>query len=149
MSLSYLIWALQSRDRVILRKTIHSKLVWFVRLLVFNERYIYTSKWDDAPHRRGVIGLHNPKEHSQCYWQWRSHWGVKGGRVPRLTAKNLPKNWEKEGKKSGKIGKKRKNREEKAKIGKVLSLCPSWQTGLAMLLVIKQWLSNLLLICKL
>ena len=27
--------------------------------------------------------------------------------------------------------KKRKNREEKEKIGKVLSLCPSWQTGLA------------------
>ena len=32
-----------------------------VRLLVFiNERYIYTSKSDDAPHSRGVIGLHNP-----------------------------------------------------------------------------------------
>ena len=29
--------------------------------------------------------------------QWRSHWGCKGGRVPPLTAKNLPK-----------IGKKRK-----------------------------------------
>ena len=35
--------------------------------------------------------------------QWRSHWGGKGGRVPPLTAKNLPKNQEKE----GKIGKKR------------------------------------------
>ena len=33
-----------------------------------------------------------------------------------------------------KEGKKRKNQEEKAKIGKVLSLCPSWQIGLAMLL---------------
>ena len=35
-------------------------------------------------------------------------------------AKNLER-----GKKSGKIGKERKNREEKAKIGKVLSICPS------------------------
>ena len=57
--------------------------------------------------------------------QWRSHWGVKGGRVPPLTAKNLPKI----GKKREKIrknqgGKKRKNQEEKAKIGKVLSLSP-------------------------
>ena len=39
---------------------------------------------------------------------------------------NERKNWEK-------IKKKRKNR-EKAKIGKVLSLCPSWQIGLATLL---------------
>ena len=61
-----------------------------------------------------------------CSWyhdvlqkQWHSHWGGKGGRVPPLTAKNLPK---------------RNNREEKAKIGKVLSLCPSWQIRLAMLL---------------
>ena len=43
--------------------------------------------------------------------QWRSHWRGKGG-------------W---GGKGGqeKLGKKRKIREEKAKIGKVLSLCPS------------------------
>ena len=54
-------------------------------------------------------------------------------------AKKMEKNQEK-------LGKKRKNREEKAKIGKVLSLCPSWQPGLATLLCIKQWLSNLLLI---
>ena len=45
--------------------------------------------------------------------------------------------------------KNRKNWEEKANLGKVLSLCPSWQTGLATLQVTKQWLSNLLLICKL
>ena len=41
--------------------------------------------------------------------QWRSHWGGRGGRVPPLTAKNLPKNREKEGK---------KNREKRGKIGK-------------------------------
>ena len=40
----------------------------------------------------------------------------------------------KSAKRGGKSGKKRKNREEKAKIGKVLSLCPSWQIGLATLL---------------
>ena len=57
--------------------------------------------------------------------------GARGGRVPPLTAKNLPKIW----KKRGKSGKKRKNREGKAKIGKVISLCPFWQIGLAMLLV--------------
>ena len=50
--------------------------------------------------------------------------GGQGGRVPPLTAKNLLKNREKE-KKSGKIGEKKKNREENAKIRKVLSLCPS------------------------
>ena len=60
--------------------------------------------------------------------QWHSHWGIKGGRVPPLTAKNLPKI----GKKSGKKGKVRK---KKAKSGKVLSLCPSWQIGLATLLL--------------
>ena len=38
--------------------------------------------------------------------QWCSHWGGKGGRVPPLTAKNLPKI----GKKRGKIG----NKEEKS-----------------------------------
>ena len=35
---------------------------------------------------------------------------------------------------SGKIWKKRKNRGEKAKSGRVFSLCPSWQIGLATLL---------------
>ena len=42
--------------------------------------------------------------------------GVKGGTVPPLTAKNLPKI----GKNQEILGKKRKNQEEKAKIGKVL-----------------------------
>ena len=51
-----------------------------------------------------------------------------GGRVPP-DGKKIAKN--REGTKSGK---KRKNWEEKAKIGKVLSLCPSWQIRLAMLL---------------
>ena len=67
--------------------------------------------------------------------QWRSHWGGKGGRVPPLTAKKLPKigkirkksgkNQEKSGKNQEKLGEKRKNWEEKAKIRKFLSLCPS------------------------
>ena len=44
----------------------------------------------------------------------RSHWGCKGGTVPPLTAKKLPKIRKKRvkiGKKRGKIGKKRQNRE--------------------------------------
>ena len=64
--------------------------------------------------------------------QWRSHWGGKGGRVPLLTAKTLPK--KKIRKKQEKSGKNRKSREETAKIGKFLSLCPSCQIGLATLL---------------
>ena len=51
------------------------------------------------------------------------------------------------GKKRGHIGKKSrkrgKNRDEKAKIGKVLSLCPSFQIGLATLLVGTQALLQL------
>ena len=66
----------------------------------------------------------------QVIAQWHSHWGGKGGREPPLTAKKLPKI----GKNSGKIWKKRKIREEKPKIRKFLSLCPSWQIGLATLL---------------
>ena len=66
---------------------------------------------------------------------------ARGGRVPPLTAKNLLKIGKKR-KKSGKIGKKSgKNRGKKedklgrkGKIGKFLSLCPSWQIGLATLL---------------
>ena len=38
-------------------------------------------------------------------------------------------------KKEGKSGKRRKNPEEKAKIGKGSSFCPSWQKGLATPLV--------------
>ena len=59
------------------------------------------------------------------------------GRVPPLTAKKLSKigrKGEKERKNREKIEKKRKNWEEKAKIGKDLSLCPSLQIGLATLL---------------
>ena len=78
------------------------------------------------------ILLYNwPTTHLPHEEQWRSHWGVKGGRVPPLTAQNLPKI----GKKRKKIRKKRKNWEEKAKIGKALSLCPSRQIGLATLLM--------------
>ena len=43
--------------------------------------------------------------------QWCSHWGVKGGRVPPLTAKNLPKIRKKRGKKEDKSGRKGKNQE--------------------------------------
>ena len=63
-----------------------------------------------------------------------------GGQSATPDNENLPKIGKKEGKfgkKSGKNGKKRTNREEKAKIGKFLSLCPSWQIGLATLLGIR------------
>ena len=53
--------------------------------------------------------------------------GGAGGRVPPRSKKFAKKR----GEKREKIGKERKNREEKAKIVKVLSLCPSWQKGLA------------------
>ena len=43
--------------------------------------------------------------------QWRSHWGCKGGQSATPDREKFAKNQEK----SGKIGKKRKNREEKAK----------------------------------
>ena len=51
--------------------------------------------------------------------QWRSNWGCKGGRVPPLTAKKIAKNREKEGEIRKKWGKKRRNREGRAKIRKV------------------------------
>ena len=76
--------------------------------------------------------------------QWHSHWGGKGAECHPWQQKNCQKlgkrgeNREKRGqirkKKRKNRGKKRKNWEEKAKIGKVLSLCPSWQIGLATLL---------------
>ena len=43
-----------------------------------------------------------------------SHWGVKGGRVPPLTARNLPTIGKKRGK-SGKIGKKEEESGRKGK----------------------------------
>ena len=60
--------------------------------------------------------------------------GVHGGTVPPLTAKNCQKFGKKRKKIRKKSVKKRKNWEGKGKIGKVLSLCPSWQIGLATLL---------------
>ena len=67
----------------------------------------------------------------------RSHWGGKGGWVPPLTAKKLPKIWKNQ-EKSGKNREKSRKKEEKSgrkdKIGKFLSLCPSWQIELATLL---------------
>ena len=65
--------------------------------------------------------------------QWRSHWGGKGAECHPWQRK-FAKNREKEGQNQEKSGKKRTNREEKAKIGKFLSLCPSWQIRLATLL---------------
>ena len=84
---------------------------------------------------------------------------ARGGRVPPLTAKKMPKIGEKS-------GIKRRNREEKANIGKVFSLCPSWQIGLATLLhmgslsdiknlgvldlgVVKAWAENLIALATL
>ena len=117
MSLSHLIWALQSRDRGILRKTIHSKLVWFVRLLVFNERYIYTSKWDDAPPRRGVIDYIT---HNSTVNVINSGVDTGGGSRGQSATPDSEKfcqksgkrgkNQEKIGKKRGRIGKRGKNR---------------------------------------
>ena len=65
--------------------------------------------------------------------------GVARGAECHPWQQKIAKNREKEGKNQeksgGKIRKKRgKNQEEKAKIRKFLSLCPSWQIGLAMLL---------------
>ena len=60
--------------------------------------------------------------------------GARGGRMPPLTAKKLPKIGKKRGKIRKNRKKKRKKLEEMANIRKVLSLCPSWQIGLAMLL---------------
>ena len=65
--------------------------------------------------------------------QWRSHWGQGGGVAP-LTAKNLSK-IVKKGENQEKLRKEGKI-EKRGKIGKVLSLCPSWQIGLATLLII-------------
>ena len=60
--------------------------------------------------------------------------GGQGGRVPPLTAKNLPKI----GKKSCKIRKKEEELGRKGKKREGSITLPSLQTGLAMLLVIKQ-----------
>ena len=74
-------------------------------------------------HRRGVIGLHNPiRAQSIVINSGVATEGSRGAEVPPLHSEKFAKNREKALKKSGK---KRKNREEKAKIGKVLSLCPS------------------------
>ena len=81
--------------------------------------------------------------------QWRSQYRGKGGRVPPLTEKNLPKIGEKLGKRGEnqeEIGKKSKNQEEKAKLTKVLLLCPSWQIELAMLLLKEK--QNFILKCR-
>ena len=63
--------------------------------------------------------------------------GGRGQSVSPLTAKKIAKNQEENGKKREEIRKRRKNQEEKAKIEKVLSLCPSRQMVLATLLVLE------------
>ena len=72
--------------------------------------------------------------------------GSRGAECLPWQQKKMPKREkkrEKIGDKTEKIGKKRKNQEEKVKFGNVLSLCPSWQIGLAMLLVTCDWKWNL------
>ena len=67
------------------------------------------------------------------YHQWHSQYRARGGGRVLPDSKIIVKNQEKERKREEKSG---KNREEKTKIGKVLSLCPSWQIGLATLPVL-------------
>ena len=78
---------------------------------------------------------------------WRSHWGVRGRvGLPLDSENSVAKNREKEGEnqhKEGenqeKEGKREKKIGKRGKIGKILSLCPSWMTmliGLATLLAI-------------
>ena len=86
-----------------------------MRLLVFNERCIYTSKRDYAPNRRGVIGLHNPlRAQSNVINSGVATWG-QGGRVPPLTARNLPTIGKKREKIRKNRGKKEKESERKGK----------------------------------
>ena len=60
--------------------------------------------------------------------------GGDGGQSATPDSEKIAKHWGKVGKNRENRQKKMKNRKEKAKIGKVLSLCPSWQIGLATLL---------------
>ena len=70
--------------------------------------------------------------------------GQRGQSAPPLDSQKIVKNREKGGeigKKRGKIEKNREkeeNRKERAKIGKVFALCPSWQIGLTTLLIALQ-----------
>ena len=64
-------------------------------------------------------------------WPWTAGFVINNSSIASGGTRKLRKR----GKKEGKIGKKMKNQEENAHIGKVLSLCPSWQRGLATLLV--------------
>ena len=61
--------------------------------------------------------------------QWRSHWGARGAECNRWQRKNCQKSGKRsqEGKIRKHREKKKKNREEQAKIGKFLPLCPTWQ----------------------
>ena len=77
-----------------------------------------------------LVKLRRATNHTR---QWRSQYRARGAECPPWQRKNCQK-LGKVGKNREKIKQKRKNREEKAKIGKVISLCPSWQIGLATLL---------------
>ena len=64
-------------------------------------------------------------------WNFQDVYGMISGiatggsrRVPPLTVKNFPKIWKKEGEIQEKLGKKRKNQEEKAKIRKFFHFAP-------------------------
>ena len=67
---------------------------------------------------------------SHDWLQWHSHQGTE---CPSLTAKK--KNCQKSGKQGKNWEKEKKKWKEKATIRKVLSFCPSWQIGLATLLI--------------
>ena len=66
--------------------------------------------------------------------QWHNQYGERGQSVCLPWEQKICQKLGKRREKSEKIRKKRKNRKEKAKIRKVLLLCPSWQIGLATLL---------------
>ena len=90
-------------------------------LFHINQIYMYTINFISTA--KAYYFLTN----SALFWcigiQWHSQYRARGA---PLTVKNLPKIR----KKREEIRKKRKNWEEKAEIGKVLSLCPSWQIRL-------------------
>ena len=73
-------------------------------------RFIILSTIPSTVHNMKITGFNLKIKLSDLNDQWRSHWGVKGGRVSPLTAKNLPKIR----KKREKIGKKEGIKEEKS-----------------------------------
>ena len=77
------------------------------RELWISNRLMWSTIWFEIPLPLSNILI-------QSEGQWRSHWGGKGGRVPPLTEKNLPKIGKKRvkiRKKEEKSGRKGKNQE--------------------------------------